>query len=261
MKLHRIFAVILRHWYNFRRNLDRLVDAFYWPVLDVVLWGLTFSVLQQQGSVTDTSVSIILFAIILWFVVWRGQGDITVNLLEELWSENLTNLFASPLKLKEWVVGLCTIGLFKLFLTIILTSVVAWVMYGTNFLNLGWMMVPMLSSLLLMSWAFGFMLTGLFLRYGTSVQTLAWAGAFILMPFSAVYYPLSFLPPWAQMIGYAIPSSYIFEGMRALMLTGVFPLEFLLKSFALDVVYLILAMAFFISSFNAARNNGLAQLK
>jgi ABC-2 type transport system permease protein len=63
------------------------VDAFYWPTLDVVIWGLTLSVMERQGQSGASQVSMIIFGVILWFLVWRGQGEITVNLLEELWTE------------------------------------------------------------------------------------------------------------------------------------------------------------------------------
>jgi ABC-2 type transport system permease protein len=98
-----------------------VVDAFYWPSLDIVVWGLTISAMQKQGQAPLIQVFLIVFGTILWFAMWRGQGEITVNFLEELWSENLTNLFASPLRVAEWMVGLCIVGILKLFLTISLS--------------------------------------------------------------------------------------------------------------------------------------------
>lgn len=261
MSLNRIWAVVLRHLYNFRHNLDRVVDAFYWPSLDVVVWGLTISAMQKQGQSSIAQVVMILSGTILWFVMWRGQGEITVNFLEELWAENLSNLFASPLRLVEWMAGLCLIGLMKLTMTIGLTSVLAFVLYQTNILNLGVWLIPFTISLTLFSWAFGFFTTGLFLRHGTDVQTLAWAGAFVLMPFSAVYYPLYLLPNWVQIVASFLPSTYVFEGMRQVITTGTMPMDMIWKSFGLVSIYLILAILFFFKSFAAAKEKGLAHLK
>ena len=39
-------------------------------------------------------VMIIISGILLWIIVWRGQYEITVNLLEDLWDKNLINIFA-----------------------------------------------------------------------------------------------------------------------------------------------------------------------
>ena len=261
MKWHRIWAIILRHLYNFRHNLDRLVDAFYWPSLDIVVWGLTLSAMQKQGETSQSQVTMIIFGTILWFVMWRGQGEITVNFLEELWSENLVNLFASPLKLVEWMVGLCLIGIIKLFLTITLTSLIAIGLYQVNILDLGLWFVPFAVILVLFSWAFGFMTAGMFLRNGTDVQTLAWAGAFVLMPFSAVYYPLNLLPGWVQFVASLLPSTYVFEGMRGLILNGHNPTIMILKAFGLNAIYLCLAIIFFLRSFAVAKEKGLGHLK
>lgn len=261
MSIHRIWAVVLRHLYNFRHNLDRVVDAFYWPSLDVVVWGLTISAMQKQGQSSVSQVVMILSGTILWFVMWRGQGEITVNFLEELWSENLTNLFASPLRLIEWMIGLCLIGVLKLVLTIALTSTIAFLLYQTNILNLGFWLVPFTIILTLFSWAFGFFTAGLFLRHGTDVQTLAWAGAFVLMPFSAVYYPLYLLPHWVQVIASFLPSTYVFEGMRQVVLAGNMPMRMIYTSLFLVCIYLLLAVLFFIRSFNVAKEKGLGHLK
>lgn len=261
MSWFRIWAVVLRHLYNFRHNLDRVVDAFYWPSLDIVVWGLTISAMQKQGESSVVQVVMILTATILWFVMWRGQGEITVNFLEELWSENLVNLFASPLRLVEWMIGLCLIGVVKLSLTLGLTSVLAFLLYRTNILEIGFWLIPFTITLTLFSWAFGFLTAGVFLRKGTDVQTLAWAGAFVLMPFSAVYYPLYLLPRWVQAISSFLPTTYVFEGMRSLILTGTTPVEGMAKSLTLSSVYLVIAVWFFVKSFAAAKEKGLGHLK
>jgi ABC-2 type transport system permease protein len=261
MKWHRIWAVILRHMYNFRRNLDRLVDAFYWPSLDIVVWGLTISAMARMGETTVNQVVMIISGTILWFIMWRGQSEITVNFLEELWAENLTNLFASPLRLVEWMVGLCIIGLMKLAMTISLTSVLAYLLYQSNILDLGFWLVPFTLILILFSWAFGFLTTSLFLKYGTNVQTLAWAGAFILMPFSAVYYPVSVLPQWVQAVAAVLPTSYVFEGMRSIILTGQMSFDGIIKALLLNAMYLTIALWFFVRSFAEAKEKGLGHLK
>jgi ABC-2 type transport system permease protein len=217
--------------------------------------------MQKQGQAPLIQVFLIVFGTILWFAMWRGQGEITVNFLEELWSENLTNLFASPLRVAEWMVGLCIVGILKLFLTISLTATIALFLYKANILSLGVWLLPFVTTLVIFSWAFGFFTAGLFLRKGTDVQTLAWAGAFILMPFSGVYYPLAVLPKAVQVVASILPSSYVFEGMRGLLINGQTPEVALVKSFALSFLYLALAIGFFYRSFKVARKNGLGHLK
>ena len=40
-------------------------------------------------------------------------------------------------------------------------------------------------------------------------------------PNGAVFYPVSVLPAWLQKIAYLLPSTYVFEGMRQVLATGV----------------------------------------
>lgn len=256
----RVWGMILRHLYNFKHNWDRITDVFYWPAIDMIIIGLTFSALAQQGIATHARVIMIVISSIFWFIVWRGQGDITVNLLEEFWSENLVNIFSAPLKLSEWMLAMVLVGIMKLFLTIIFTSVIAFFFYAVQITSLGFAFIPFAVSLLIMSWAFGFTMAGLFFRNGTNIQTLAWSGAFMLMPFSAVYYPLNSLPHWVQSVSQIIPSMYIFEGIRTVVATNSIPWDLVLKSYALDGVYLILGLVFFVRSFKRAKEIGLAHL-
>ncbi|GAG24721.1 unnamed protein product, partial [marine sediment metagenome] len=106
MNFNRVKAIIIRHIYNFKHSLDRLFDSFYWPVMDIILWGLTSQYIQNTGEKVSHIVLIILSGLIFWQVIWRGQYEITTNLLEELWSQNLVNLFSTPLTVTEWIAGI-----------------------------------------------------------------------------------------------------------------------------------------------------------
>ena len=50
MKLHRINGVIMRHLYLFPRTLERWAETIYWPVIDLVVWGLTSKWVETAGS-------------------------------------------------------------------------------------------------------------------------------------------------------------------------------------------------------------------
>lgn len=263
MSLRRIYASIVRHMFTFRHSWDRLTDAFYWPGMDVVIWGLTISAIEAQGGAKASNyyISMIIFAVILWYVLWRAQIDITVSLLEELWSENLGNLFTSPLTRTEWTLSFLIIGMLKLIITLTFTSLLGFALYKVSILTLGWPLLFFIVSLLLFGWAYGLFVAGLFLRFGTQIQTFAWAGGFALMPFSAVYYPLSSLPVPIQTIGKLLPSMYVFEGMRTVLQTGVLPIEYMTTSLLLNGIYLFLGIVFFYVSFNDAHTKGLNHVK
>ena len=261
MKWHRAWAVVVRHVYGFKHNWDKMSDAFYWPAMDILLWGLTSSYVLKEGSNIPTIVVTLLSGLVYWQIVWRSQYEITTNLLEELWSRNMVNFFASPLMLKEWIVGVVMLGLGKMMVTLSFAAALAWFLYAVNILAVGWYFLPFLASLLLTGWFVGFLVSGIIISFGTRIQTLAWAGVYILAPFSGIYYPLSTLPHWAQVVARLIPTSYIFEGMRQILTTGSMPIGTLLISYGLNMVYLVISVALFVKLFERRRRLGLAQLE
>ena len=112
-------------------------------------------------------------------------------------------------------------------------------------------------NLVLTGWAISQFVTGILIRYGLGAESLTWVLPFLIAPFSCIYYPLSTLPVWMQSIAVFIPTTYVFEGMRALLVEGNFQASLMVKGFTLNILYLILGLIAFFISFQAARRNGL----
>lgn len=259
MNGNRIFAMILRDLINLRHSYDRLSDMFYWPAMDLLIWGLTGLYFVQQSR-NEILLSVMLTGLIFWIVIWRSQYEININLLHEIWDRNLVNLFASPLTLGEWIVSFLIFGLTKMFVSLTFSSLLAFFLYKYNLFLYGLWLIPFVASLLLTGWAVGFFVAGFLIRFGQKLQTLGWTGVYAIVPFSAVFYSLSILPPWAQTVAKFLPSSYIFEGMREILFTGRVSYDKLLISFALNGVYLVLSILFFVFMFNQSRKLGLGRL-
>ena len=66
MKWHRVWAIVIRHLYNFRHSWDRIADAFYWPTMDIFLWGLTSRYMIEQGGSLPTLAVILLSGLVYW---------------------------------------------------------------------------------------------------------------------------------------------------------------------------------------------------
>lgn len=200
MKLHRIFAIFLRHIYNFRRSFDRLSDAFYWPTIDLIIWGLTSSYFVSLAPGTAKIMIAVIGGILFWVIPWRTQYEITVNVLVELWDKNLANIFVSPLKFSEWITSLILVGITKSLVSIAFASLVAFILYKVNIFMYGFYLIPFLFLLLMFGWWVGFLVAAIILKFGSRVQTLAWTVPWAVAPFSAIYFPVSILPNWAQVI-------------------------------------------------------------
>lgn len=259
MSWGRIWATALRYLYLFTK-LDNICELFYWPALDIFIWGITSVWIQGQDHVPGLALAI-LTALVFWQVTWRGNYEVSVNLLQEFWNRNLVNLFSTPLKIREWVSALMLIGLMKIVLNILFGALFVYLLYSLNVFAVGWAFLPFVASLTLTGWFLGFFSAGFIVLYGQRVQMLAWMMAYLISPFSAVYYPVTALPAWGQAIAKLLPTTYVFEGMRAVLYNGIFSWEDFLMSLTLNIVYLSLSVLFFYWMFEKSRVKGLARFE
>jgi ABC-type polysaccharide/polyol phosphate export permease len=123
--------------------------------------------------------------------------------------------------------------------------------------DLGLPLIAFFFNLMMLGWSMGLIITALILRNGLGAESLAWMAMFILSPLSWVFYPVSTLPGWLQGIAFALPSSHVFEGMRAVMFTGAVRLDVMALAFGLNLLYLAAAGLFFLHTFKVARRKGL----
>ncbi len=255
MKGYRIRAIIRRHLYLYQRSIPRLAEVFFWPVLDLFVWGFVTLYLRQFPI--PRFVEFLLGALILWDILFRAQQGISVSFLEEIWSRNLPNLFVSPLRPSEFLVGLMSVSIVKVVLAGGVGALLAWVFYSYNLFALGLALIPFVINLTAMGWSIGIVTMATILRYGQEAEMMAWGLAFLVQPFSAVFYPVSVLPSWLQPIALLMPASHVFEGMRAVIETGAIPLDRLGIAIGLNLLYFALAVLLFFRSLQAARKRGL----
>lgn len=257
MKLHRILALASRHLMLYKRSPQRIMEIIYWPVLDVVLWGFITLYLNRYQSGLPSVVAFFLGALILWDILFRAQQGVCISFLEEVWSRNLLNLFVSPLRPIEFLASTMLISIAKVILSSAATILLALLLYSFNVFTIGLSLVPFVLNLILMGWAIGVFTTAIILRYGQQAEVLAWGLVLLFMPVSAVFYPVSILPPFLQGIAKFIPASHVFEGMRTVITGGIFPARELFWALGLNILYLIVALNFFFWMFGVVKRRGL----
>ena len=253
----RIAAILLRYLLLHRRSLIRLFDIMFWPVMDLLVWGFVTLYLQQVA--TGSLVQFIVFfigAMISWDIHYRGQQAVTISLMEEVWTRNITNIFISPVRLWEWIAATCGYGLLKVGVVTIILSVLAYVLYAFNILQLGWSFIPLAANLLLFGWAIGLFTAGLLLRFGYAAEALIWGIPFLIQPFSCVFYPVNVLPLWAQVIARVLPSTYVFEGLRQVLQGQAIPWTAWAVIIGLNGCYAVLGSLFLVRMFRRARSLG-----
>jgi len=164
------------------------------------------------------------------------------------------------LKFSEWMASFILFGILKGIISLSFTCALAYLLYKVNIFIYGFYLIPFGVLLTMVGWGVGFFVAGLILQYGTRVQTLAWSMVAVISPFSGIYYPISILPAWAQKIASVLPSSYIFEGAREVLSKGYVDPNKLIISFALNCLYLVLAILFLKHSFRKVLDKGLIKV-
>lgn len=257
--ISRVRAVFLRYFYEFP-GLDMMSEIFFWPIIDILLWGLTIVWIQRQEHDPQLS-RLILTGLILFHVLLRGACDLSCSIVREFWDRNLLNLFATPLRLMEWVMGCLALSLVKTLVSIAFGFSMAYIFYGVNVFAPGPIFIFYAASLLLSGWILGLLTSSLIILFGQKVGMLAWMVPSFLSPFCAVFYPVNSLPTWVQSISWCLPMTYIFEAMRQQLSSGTFSLPDLLHNLLLNALYFCIAAAIFKTAFERSRARGLNRLE
>ena len=252
----RITALVLRYLYLLRSSWPRIIEIAYWPTMQMIIWGFV-SQHFSRSSPELTAGGILISVVLVWDCLFRSHISYTLSFLEELWSRNLGNLFVSPLRPREMIMALASISMMRTLIGMIPAAILAIPFFDVSVFQMGLPLLGFFLNLVLTGWAISQFVTGILIRYGLGAESLTWVLPFLIAPFSCIYYPLSTLPDWMQSIAVFIPTTYVFEGMRALLLRGSFEPELMLKGFALNSVYLIFGLISFFVSFQAARRHGL----
>lgn len=257
MKVHRIIALVSRHLYLYRRSLPRIMEIFYWPFLDLVIWGFITLYLARFQNQVPGFVTFFLGALILWDILFRSQQGITISFLEEIWARNLMNLFASPLKPSEFLAATMVMSIFKVTCVSIVMAVCAALFYSYNIFMIGLWLLPFVLNLVVTGWIVGVFTTSLIMRFGQEAEVLAWSMVFLFQPISCVFYPLDVLPEWLKMIAWVNPAAHVFEGMRAVLSTSSRPVVNLLWASGLNVLLLVVVIIWFHRTFAYCKEEGL----
>ena len=254
----RIFGLLIRYKNISFGSIPRLISIFYWPSVQILFWGFFTNFLIQNNSLgVWSALNIILSAVVLWDILFRGQLGLSMSFFEELWSRNLCNLFITPLRSYELVIGLIVISFLRTIIGLTPAVFIANIFFEFHLFELGLYLIFFFFNLIVVGWTIGFFVSGMVLRFGHSFEELAWAIIFILLPFACVYYPLDTLPEIMQFFAKILPTAHIFESMRSIIIYK----EMISKSLGLilflNLFYFSVSILFFLKMIEVSRDKGI----
>jgi ABC-2 type transport system permease protein len=254
--VRRVGAMVLRYWYLLRSSWPRMLELIYWPMVQMLMWGFLQLYLSENAGFFARAGGTFIGAVLLWDILFRGQLGFSISFLEEMWARNMGNLMMSPLRPIEFVAALMTMSLVRLAIGMVPVTIGAIAFFGFNLYGFGLALAAFFVNLILTSWAVGILVSGLVLRNGMGAESLAWTIMFLFLPLTCVYYPVAVLPVWLQWMAWLLPPTYVFEGMRALLIDHVFRADLMIQAFLLNVVLFAAASAGFLALLKSARRAG-----
>lgn len=253
----RVLAMVLRYLYLLRGSWPRIVEQAYWPTVQMIIWGFITQFFATNSTWVAQAFGVLLAAVLLWDTLFRAQLGVSVVFMEEMFARNLGHLFASPLRPYELMASLLVMSLIRTCLGLGTAALLAIPLYKYSVFEMGLPLVAFFGCLLVFGWAIGFMICALLLRFGLGAESLAWVSIFAIAPVSGIYYPIATLPEWLQPLSWALPSSYVFEGMRTVLFEQRFDMVMFWNAAGLNLLYLALGIVIFLRAFRLARERGL----
>ncbi len=257
MYLRRTAAIALRYLYLLRGNPARWLPLFAWVAVDIILWGYITRYLTSLTAARLNLVPTLLGAVLLFDFFTRVMHGVSGVFLEDVWSRNFLNLFASPLSISQYLVGLVVTSTATSLLGLVVMLLLATLGFGLSFFSYGLVLVPFLLILFLFGISLGIFGSAIVLRFGPASEWLVWPVPALVSPFAGVFYPLSTLPDWMRIISRVLPPAYVFEELRTIVSGGAASAASLFLGGGLVVLDLFLACWFFQRVYNHAVRTGL----
>jgi ABC-2 type transport system permease protein len=217
MNLNRTSAIVIRHLYLVSGSPARMLPLFAWVAIDMVLWGFITKYLNAVSYAKFDFVPVFLGAVLLWDFFTRVMHGVTMAFMEDVWSRNFLNIFATPLSISEYVSGLVLSSIGTSAVGLVVMIVLASTIFGLSFLAYGMALVPFLLVLFLFGIALGILGAATVLRFGPASEWFIWPIPALVSPFAGVFYPVATLPRWMQYICLVLPPAYVFENVRAIV--------------------------------------------
>ena len=252
-----VLAIVLRYFYLLRGTPARWVPIFAWVAIDIVLWGFISRYLNSVTAARLNFVPTLLGAVLLFDFFTRVMHSIAGVFLEDVWSRSFLNLFASPLTIPQYLLGLVVTSTVVSLISLVVMLVLASAVFGLSFFAYGVALVPFLLILFMCGVALGICTCGMVLRLGPAAEWFVWPVPAVISPFAGVFYPISTLPHWMQIIAKLLPVSYVFEGLRTIISGKALPGSDLVAGGCLCVLFLLLACWYFTHVHRHAVRTGL----
>lgn len=231
------------------------MDIIFFPLMSIVVFG--FLSVYLTGVVSPTIGHNLLIGMLFWQVIYITQYSVSVGSLWNIWSRNLSNLFITPLSVKEYLLAHSLSGITKAIVIFLLGSLILSAFFNFNILALGPVnLLLFFLNLTMFAVSTGIIILGLIFRFGVRIQAFAWGLLPLFQPLTAAFFPVSVLPPFLQTVAYLLPPTFVFEAARDSLIQPGVRWDLLGASFGENLLFFAVAVLFFHLMFKKSKDSG-----
>src|SRR3569832_2409262 len=132
----------------------------------MLMWGFLQMYVSQQAGFFAQVGGVLIGAVLLWDILFRGQLGFSISFLEEMYARNLANIMMSPLRPVEFLAALMIMSVIRRSIGMLPVTLRAIGFFGCNLWSLGFALAAFFLNLILTSWSIGIFVAGLLLRNG-----------------------------------------------------------------------------------------------
>jgi len=257
-------AVLYRHIFYLTKPFE-IFHYWYWILIDILIFGFLGKSFCQAASAANgaciSNVHILFTNLVLLYAFLRTTTTFGVSFLRDLWDANFVNLFSTPIKKVEWLLGILWMATISATLCVCIGTFLVRIIFGFSILVFGWYIPLVLVLLITTGTIIGTLMMGVLLLLGKQANPLIWAIGWLFIPISGVYYSPDVLPPLLKACTAYNPLFSIFSIIRQVGTgnTDIWPL--VLHSILLMVPLAIAVALFFAYAFSVAKKHGLTRLE
>lgn len=226
---------MFKNWIMAKRNLFALFEIGFWPLISFLSVGL----LSDFTGLSYSVKGFILIGVVAMSAIQVCQLDMAYVLLYDIWSKSLKHDFVAPVSIRHLLIGSMIIGIIRGGMVFFILGILSWIIFDFNLIVPKLIIICLfLSGLFLNAALIGISVSILVFIVGYKAEVAAWSLVSLMFLICGIYYPVSILPAWAQIIAKILPLTYFLEYYRSFYGFKPFCSNLLIKGYAMLFVYL-----------------------
>ena len=254
------WAFFYKHRLIMRRSLAEMSWVLVYPFLTLFSIGILTRYIVSVEEAHDIG-GFILVGTFVWTFYSLVQRAMTYGVMFDIWNRCIVHIIIAPRFVRSFLVGNALFGVASAVFTTVLTGACAYVLFGFNILEAGWILPLALGIITLYAVAEGLVIVSFVLTRGYEYVALIWQVVGVIMILSGVYYPVSLFPLWLKAASMLLPHTHVLVAMRAVMFPALMDAEVnavnhLGYGLLLGVLYLALGTRLFYRALDESRTTG-----